>query len=241
MYYLQSRYYDPETGRFISADIGISAPGEIILGNNMFTYCFNNPVNASDNTGNWPQWVETAAMVVSAAVLVAAVTVTVIAVSAATAGTGSVAAVYGASVLLGAALAGINGAVANYSKGDSYANGYVGGVIGGGTQAAASALPLGNIWGGAIGAGRSTAITMTLNNLDPDSSNSSIKEIAQKSISTGFKGAVTGTLTQFMGHAVDAGVASQANGLMPELTLGFGEGIKAFFGWVDDALIYLWE
>ena len=31
----------------------------------------------------------------------------------------------------------------------------------------------------------------------------------------------------------------------PELggiaTFGFGEAVKAFFGWVDDALVYIWE
>ena len=36
-------------------------------------------------------------------------------------------------------------------------------------------------------------------------------------------------------------VADHAGGLMPELTLGFGEGIKAFFGAVDDALVYIWS
>lgn len=37
------------------------------------------------------------------------------------------------------------------------------------------------------------------------------------------------------------GVADACGGLMPPLTLGFGEGIKAFFGAVDDALVYIWE
>ena len=44
LYYLQSRYYDPETGRFINADEFVST-GQGILGNNMFAYCGNNPVN----------------------------------------------------------------------------------------------------------------------------------------------------------------------------------------------------
>lgn len=54
LYYLQSRYYDPEVGRFISADEYIST-GQGINGNNMFAYCFNNPVNRVDYTGKW--WV----------------------------------------------------------------------------------------------------------------------------------------------------------------------------------------
>ena len=37
-YYLQSRYYDPEVGRFINAD-DYTATGQGLLGNNMFAYC----------------------------------------------------------------------------------------------------------------------------------------------------------------------------------------------------------
>ena len=50
MYYLQSRYYDAKICRFISAD-GYVSTGQGILGNNMFAYCGNNPVNCVDYTG----------------------------------------------------------------------------------------------------------------------------------------------------------------------------------------------
>ena len=49
-YFLQSRYYDPETGRFLNAD-GYVSTGQGILGNNMFAYCGNNPVNYYDPNG----------------------------------------------------------------------------------------------------------------------------------------------------------------------------------------------
>ena len=55
LYYLQSRYYDPELGRFINADGQISGVGGDLLGYNQFAYCFNNPVNMSDSSGNWPK------------------------------------------------------------------------------------------------------------------------------------------------------------------------------------------
>lgn len=55
LYYLQSRYYDPNVGRFINADKYFSGVGGDILGDNMFAYCFNNPVNLDDIEGNWPQ------------------------------------------------------------------------------------------------------------------------------------------------------------------------------------------
>ncbi len=49
-YYLQSRYYDPTTGRFISADVYLST-GQGVLGHNAFAYCLNNPVNMNDKAG----------------------------------------------------------------------------------------------------------------------------------------------------------------------------------------------
>ena len=51
-YYLQSRYYDPKTCRFINAD-DFASTGQGILGHNMFAYCGNNPVMGYDPTGHW--------------------------------------------------------------------------------------------------------------------------------------------------------------------------------------------
>ena len=81
-YYLNSRYYDPEVGRFLNADGEISGIGGELLGYNMFTYCQNNPVNMSDSDGNWPKWVKN--VLVGAAVIAAAAVVTVATAGAAT-------------------------------------------------------------------------------------------------------------------------------------------------------------
>ena len=56
LYYLQSRYYDPEAGRFINAD-AFASTGQGILAANMFAYCWNNPVNHVDYDGGLPKWV----------------------------------------------------------------------------------------------------------------------------------------------------------------------------------------
>ena len=52
-YYLQSRYYDPQIGRFINADAFVST-GQGLLGNNMFAYCNNNPSSCLDPYGSRP-------------------------------------------------------------------------------------------------------------------------------------------------------------------------------------------
>ena len=52
LYYLQSRYYNPEWGRFINADALVSTGG--LLGNNMYSYCWNNPVRYYDDLGRAP-------------------------------------------------------------------------------------------------------------------------------------------------------------------------------------------
>ena len=52
LYYLQTRYYDPEVGRFLNADGYVGANGDI-LGYNMFAYCSNEPVNFRDPNGKW--------------------------------------------------------------------------------------------------------------------------------------------------------------------------------------------
>jgi RHS repeat-associated protein len=50
MYYLQSRYYSPEWGRFINAD-GVADTARGIFSHNMYIYCDNNPVSRHDPYG----------------------------------------------------------------------------------------------------------------------------------------------------------------------------------------------
>ena len=51
LYYLQSRYYNPQWGRFLNAD-GYVSTGTGLLGYNMYAYCSNNPVNYYDPKGD---------------------------------------------------------------------------------------------------------------------------------------------------------------------------------------------
>ncbi len=50
MYYLNSRYYNPEWGRFINTD-AYASTGQGMTGANMFAYCGNNPITRRDISG----------------------------------------------------------------------------------------------------------------------------------------------------------------------------------------------
>ena len=55
VYYLQSRYYNPQWGRFLNADLPEIAQEskDEINGLNLFAYCCNDPVNSIDIKGYW--------------------------------------------------------------------------------------------------------------------------------------------------------------------------------------------
>ena len=59
-YYLLSRYYDPETGRFLNSDDMriLFQTGIQVLGTNLLSYCHNNPINLFDLAGYQPKWAQ---------------------------------------------------------------------------------------------------------------------------------------------------------------------------------------
>ena len=52
LYYLQSRYYDPKIGRFITIDDISYLDPDTVNGLNLYAYCGNNPIMNIDPTGN---------------------------------------------------------------------------------------------------------------------------------------------------------------------------------------------
>ena len=191
-YYVSSRYYDPEIGRFISADDTeyLGADGSV-LSCNLFAYCMNNPVNRFDVDGNWslPNWATKLVVGVGAIVIGAAVV-------AATAATGGAA----TAAFVGAAVAGLKtaavsgaisaavsagtravshrvstgswsgaGKAAVHGAVDGFANGFMtGGIMAGGSQILSSAFKLAANAGAATGRNGGLAIGNKVRMLSPN-------------------------------------------------------------------------
>uniref|UniRef100_UPI00047AC0DC RHS repeat-associated core domain-containing protein n=1 Tax=Haploplasma modicum TaxID=2150 RepID=UPI00047AC0DC len=56
LYYCESRYYDPELGRWLSIDSYNYLDPSSANGSNLYAYCVNNPVMYLDSDGNSPTW-----------------------------------------------------------------------------------------------------------------------------------------------------------------------------------------
>ena len=135
LYFLKTRYYDPEIGRFITIDDISYLDPESINGLNLYAYCLNNPVMMTDDNGclpNWAKWLIGAAVIIVLGFL--------------TAFTGNA-----AGVILGAAFYGaLTGALSG-----ALVSGVIGGITGGWQgfwDGAASGFMSGAIIGGATGA-----------------------------------------------------------------------------------------
>lgn len=149
IYYLNSRYYDPETGRFVNADdvSALDVTKITINGLNLYAYCLNNPVNNIDENGDIPNWLK---WLIGALIIVVALTLTVItaggfagaavAISPVFAGTASGVSGFFAGVAVGAVVSGVAGAISGGISSsinggsflDGTADGFMWGAISGG-------------------------------------------------------------------------------------------------------------
>ena len=144
LYYLQSRYYDPEIGRFLNADdVAYLGADGTLLSYNLFAYCGNNPVMGYDPTGHW-DWELFGKVVVTTVIVAACLTgVGAIAAAAAVVTSTSVATAVTTAVAAAAVsttCGAIDGAICAQKSGGDWRNGAMAGAIGSSTGALVSSM-----------------------------------------------------------------------------------------------------
>ena len=172
LYFLKTRYYDPEIGRFMTIDDISYLDPETINGLNLYAYCGNNPVMGYDPEGTW-DWGRFWRGLIIVVVAVAAIALTVV-----TLGSGSA---LGAVIIAGTI--GIAGEMFSQTvfEGKTFSEinylqvaisgiasaisaipgvGYLGGILVSGAAGAVSSLVDGKSWGeAALNGLKSAAIT----------------------------------------------------------------------------------
>ena len=237
MYRLEKRCYVPSICHFLNSDEAISCDYAVLY-TNVYTYCINSPVVYTDIMGLWPQWLETAAKVVSGAVAVGAAIAVAVCTAPIT--------VAVATIGFGAAVGGIVGGIANEQNGESYINGWIGGAANGAIQTACSYWggTAGFIFGGAVGGGVGSVIIDSLNNIGKE-----VKKTWNDIMRDGWVSALSSLLTSGLTSVLKAGIgmaqtAGGYNSWLPSeqelasITKGFGKVLETFFGVIDDWFSY---
>ncbi|MBR2923012.1 MAG: hypothetical protein IKC10_06835, partial [Alphaproteobacteria bacterium] len=140
-YFLKTRYYDPEIGRFMTIDDISYIDPESINGLNLYAYCLDNPVMCVDPSGHKTEWWQWLLAGIGAALIVTASVLAIV-------GTGGVAA-FGVGALIGAASLGVVGATIGGVVG--YATGGIDGILGGVLVGFGIGAIVGFVVGGAVG------------------------------------------------------------------------------------------
>jgi|GEM_PF-1854075 len=125
-YYLKSRYYDPNTCRFINADGMAYFNPYNVMGANLFVYCLNNPIMNYDPNGNFviiSALIKAAAIVIKKAVMASAKTAAVHLPAAAKKAGAKVS----VSALKGGVVGGVFGVIEAAVNGDSLEKGFTNG------------------------------------------------------------------------------------------------------------------
>ncbi|MEI3527432.1 MAG: RHS repeat-associated core domain-containing protein [Bacilli bacterium] len=141
-FWLSSRYYNPEWGRFLSPDDVDYLDPTSINGLNLYCYCMNDPINYCDPSGHLPQWAQWA---IGAGVIAILAVATVMTAGAAGVGVGAAFAAGFAGLAIGVGASGLAVTIAGSA--------FAGAVIGAGIGLVGGAL-IGGIssgtWAGAL-------------------------------------------------------------------------------------------
>ena len=154
LYFLQTRYYDPEVGRFLNRDSVQYADPETINGLNLYAYCLNNPVEYADPTGSDPQWWQW----LVGGVIIIGLGIATLATGGAAAGVAGfiVAGAFKGAVIgaiSGALVSGVAGGISSVISGENFWSGFAdgaaigfmsGAIIGGITGAISSSIQVAN-------------------------------------------------------------------------------------------------
>ena len=154
LYFLQTRYYDPEVGRFLNRDSVEYADPETINGLNLYAYCLNNPVEYADPTGSDPQWWQW----LVGGVIIIGLGIATLATGGAAAGVAGfiVAGAFKGAVIgaiSGALVSGVAGGISSVISGENFWSGFAdgaaigfmsGAIIGGITGAISSSIQVAN-------------------------------------------------------------------------------------------------
>ena len=118
-YFLKTRYYDPEIGRFMTIDDISYLDPNSINGLNLYAYCSNNPIMYVDYLGTIPEW---AAWIISGVAVVGGIALIAL--------TGPVLGLIGGA-LVAAGVGALVGGYTNKAAGGSFIAGYLGGFVSG--------------------------------------------------------------------------------------------------------------
>ena len=251
LYYLKTRYYDPETGRFITIDdISYLAP-DTINGLNLYAYCGNNPVMNVDPEGTW-SWnkfwkgLAIAFVVVAGA---AAIIVTGGIASGAIAGGAVAFANAATTITLGIATGGLVGGYMQEAQGGSFWAGWIGGAVNGAIQAIGGLVlgPVGTVVGGFIGSFLGTATMQGLDSKYTEGYYKSFSEILRNSFRAGVVSAIFSTVTAYASIMVKPGNTTWIGGDIynripgSSITPIFALVFQNFYSIIDDILSYIYS
>ena len=229
LYYVSSRYYDPEIGRWINADALVDQSS--VLGYNLFAYCRNNPINMTDTTGNLPFFAITAAICAVVGAVVG----------------GVVAAKNGGNVWAGVGIGAAAGALIGTGAGMAAGAALAGGITATTAQVAFGASTLATtVATGGIGAGATyiaNNLSQAANNLAPaaQTAASKMQEVATKgkagealsglAKNTSHIPSLTGTASYRIPDGLDAGMRILSEVKNYSGILSYTNQLKDFVMW----------
>ena len=167
LYYLNSRYYDPEIGRFINADNLSNLTPDTLNGLNLYAYCINNPVLFIDENGtSWKsfwrgikKFFKKVGNYIVGALLSTALVLAGVAINIFSGGALS----FIGNSFIGAGIGGFVSGIGGALNGGSFWNNYFGGAVSGAISGLFFGTPLSTFIGSMIGSALGSALTDKLN------------------------------------------------------------------------------